>query len=477
MPVLSTGVKVRGQLKPLASVQMQMAIDILQANRARLRQLLEVASEQNPLLTIQPEVLASGSGTLSTSKIQQEDLDFSRDHFDWIDEINEDFHHHFDETYSDLDLKSDRPWQENPKEALLFQPHLPRRQETLEKQLLEFCDDPKLREEALWLANYTDEQGLLEKPLIELASEYEKDPIELKEAQSLLQKTDPIGFGSDNLQEAILVQLKEKGHTNCLCHKLVQDHWKDLIQRKWQVLSKKTQTSLSLIEHEIKHHLQDLHTQFEPQDNVYPEDTASLDLVISFEKAEPDVKLLDNPTSWVQLEMRYLDQVWASSDKETKDYLKKKKTECLWLLKALVQREQNLIQVTKAIANWQSDYLNSKGPLKPMVLKDIATVCNLHESTVARACQDKLAQTPIGVLALKTLFCSKVIKEDGLVLSSDAICDRIKVWIKAEDPKQPLSDEEIVQKLKAEGMECARRTVAKYRARLGFAASHLRKHP
>lgn len=451
-----------------------MAIDLLQANKLRLRQMIEQTVQENPLLEIDA-ILAEGSGTLDLSNQEPQVLDFSQPHFEWIEELNEDFHHHFDETYSAIEIKSDKVWEENRQDPLSFQPYILQGEPWLENQLLQLCDNPSLRQEALWLASYTDNQGLLEKPLTQLAEENEKDLIKLQKAKNLLQQLEPKGYGSESLQEAIQLQLEAKGLQDCLCHEIVSKYWEDLTHRQWEAIAKKTHSSAQHLEYEIEHHLKGLHTQFNLEALApLTEDAISLDLVIEFEEGKANVKLLDTPTTWIKLQSHYLQ---ATNDEETKNYLKQKRLECLWLLKALAEREKNLLLVSQAIATWQKDYLNSQGPLKPLVLKDIAQLCELHESTVARACQDKLAQTPIGVLPLKSLFCSKVTSETGQNISSVAICEKIQAWIKQEDPHHPLSDEEIVQKLKSHGISCARRTIAKYRLRLGIAASHLRKMP
>ena len=461
----------------MASEQMQLAIKLLQANRLKLRQMLEVATCENPLLELQTETLSEGCGENQNSQNKREELNFNEDHFEWIEDIDEDFHHHFEETYSPLEIRNEHTWEENRVDILQFQPHHPHLEEFLEKQLFELCDDPSLRKEALWLASYTNEKGLLERPLKELASEHKKPIKELKKAQSLLQEIEPKGFGSETLQEALLIQLSAKNLNSCLCYQMIKDHWSDLIHRQWVLLSHKLHSTPELIEYELRHHIRALHINVNPEEDHYSEDTASIDLIVEFERGELNVKLLDNPNSWLKLQSSYLEGTAFSGDSQSQLYIKQKKAESLWLLKALAQREHHLLLVTKTIAHWQKEYLTSQGPLKPMILKDISQLCNIHESTVARACQDKLAQTPIGVISLKSLFCSRIKFNEHPEISSEAICEKIKLWIEQENPHKPLSDEELAQKLKESQLTCARRTVAKYRMRMGFSPSHLRKMP
>lgn len=477
MAKLSTTARIHTQVKLAASEQMQLAIKLLEANRLKLRQMIEVAICENPLLELQMEALSDGCAENQNTSGKREELDFNEEHFEWIEDIDEDFHHHFEETYSPLEIRSEHTWEENKVDILQFQPHHPHLQEFLEKQLFELCDDPALRKEALWLASYTNEKGLLECPLKELASENKKSIKQLKKAQTLLQEIEPKGFGSETLQEALLIQLSAKNLNACLCYQIIKDHWSDLLHRQWQLLSHKLHTTPQLIEHELRHHIQSLHINVNPEEDHSIEDTASIDLVLEFDRGIMNVKLLDNPNSWIKLQSNYLEGSAFAGDKESQLYIKQKKAESLWLLKALAQREHHLLLVTKTIADWQKEYLTSQGPLKPMILKDIAQLCNIHESTVARACQDKLVQTPIGVISLKSLFCSSLKCSEKPELSSEAICEKIKLWIEQENPHQPLSDEEIAQKLKETQMPCARRTVAKYRMRMGFSPSHLRKMP
>ncbi len=156
------------------------------------------------------------------------------------------------------------------------------------------------------------------------------------------------------------------------------------------------------------------------------------------------------------------------SNNVTQDYIKDKLKSAVWLIKSIHQRQRTIYRVTESI---------EKGPafIRPMILRDIANDVGLHESTISRVTTNKYVHTPQGIFELKYFFNSGVSKTDGDSLASESVKLKIKQMIAEENPKKPLSDQEIVSRLKAEGIVIARRTVAKYRDALGVLPSSRRK--
>jgi len=166
-----------------------------------------------------------------------------------------------------------------------------------------------------------------------------------------------------------------------------------------------------------------------------------------------------------------------SMDKQTKHYISECFQTANWLVKSLHQRATTILRVASEIVR-QQDAFFDKGIeyLKPIVLRDIAEVVELHESTISRVTSNKYIATPRGIFELKYFFTSGVNSADGGdLVSAESVKYKIKRLIDAEDPKKILSDDKIVTLLKAEDVDIARRTVAKYREALGIASSVQRR--
>jgi RNA polymerase sigma-54 factor len=146
-----------------------------------------------------------------------------------------------------------------------------------------------------------------------------------------------------------------------------------------------------------------------------------------------------------------------------------------WLIKSIQQRQQTIYRVTESIMKFQRPFLeHGIERLKPLVLKDVAEDIEMHESTVSRITTEKYVHTPQGIFELKFFFTSGIKTSSGDI-SSSSVKERIKAIVAAEAPANPISDQQIVEVLKAEKIDIARRTVAKYRESLGIASSSQRK--
>jgi RNA polymerase sigma-54 factor len=157
-------------------------------------------------------------------------------------------------------------------------------------------------------------------------------------------------------------------------------------------------------------------------------------------------------------------------------YISEKLRAANWLLKSIQQRQQTILRVTESIMKVQREFLeHGIDKLKPLVLKEIADQIDMHESTVSRVTTEKYVHTPRGVFELKFFFTSGIKTASGSDISSSSVKERIKTIIAAESPSNPISDQQIADMLKAEKIDIARRTVAKYREMLGIPSSSQRK--
>jgi RNA polymerase sigma-54 factor len=161
---------------------------------------------------------------------------------------------------------------------------------------------------------------------------------------------------------------------------------------------------------------------------------------------------------------------------QAKDYITERLRSAQWLIRSIQQRQRTILKVTKSILKFQREFFE-KGPqhLRPLILKDVAEDIEMHESTVSRVTTNKYVHTPQGIYELKYFFNAGISKRGGGELASEAVKEKIKKLIEAEDPKKPYSDQKLVELLRDEGIKIARRTVAKYREQLNLLSSSKRR--
>jgi RNA polymerase sigma-54 factor len=161
---------------------------------------------------------------------------------------------------------------------------------------------------------------------------------------------------------------------------------------------------------------------------------------------------------------------------QTKEFIQDKLRSAMWLIRSIHQRQRTIFKVTESIVKFQRDFLD-KGiaHLKPLILRDVAEDIGMHESTVSRVTTNKYVHTPQGIFELKYFFNSSIARTSGDDIASEAVKNHIKQLVAAEDSKNPYSDQKIVELLKGQGIDIARRTVAKYREVLGVLPSSKRK--
>ncbi|MFC1673725.1 RNA polymerase factor sigma-54, partial [Pseudomonadota bacterium] len=293
----------------------------------------------------------------------------------------------------------------------------------------------------------------------------------------VLQGVDPAGLFARDLQECLGLQLKEQGRLDTVMQAFL-DNLDLLAKRDLKGLMKACSTD----EEDIQDMVAEIRALDPRPGRAFNHDVA--------QPVIPDVLMRPGPDGgWlVELNSATLPRVlvnntyYAEITKNTKSADDKRYIQdCLqtanWLVKSLHQRATTILKVASEIVRQQDAFFRQGvSGLKPLVLRDIADVIEMHESTVSRVTSNKYIATPRGIFELKYFFTSSVGgNSGGDGHSSEAVRSRIKDLIDAENPKKVLSDDKIVELLKAEGIEVARRTVAKYRDSLGIPSSVQRR--
>lgn len=319
-----------------------------------------------------------------------------------------------------------------------------------------------------------DRNGYLRCSLEELAEQTPKPAEKIQEVLQVVQTFDPPGVAAASLAECLLIQLDQQGLSQSLMARIVEKHLGLLEVKKYDQIAKAEGVPVEEIYAAVKH-IQSLEPrpgkEFAEDDPIY----ITPDIYVRKIGDEYLITLNDSGMPRLRVSSQYQELVSNGSQKNEKEYLQDCIRSASWLIKSVHQRQQTIYKVTESIMKFQREFLE-KGVavLKPLVLKDVADDVGMHESTVSRVTTNKYVHTPQGVFELKFFFTSGLKSGSGEV-SSESVKERIKALIAAEDPKKPLSDQSLVNELKAEGIDIARRTVAKYREMLGLLSSSRRK--
>ncbi|MDT8858720.1 RNA polymerase factor sigma-54 [Alkalihalobacillus sp. MEB130] len=348
--------------------------------------------------------------------------------------------------------------------------------DVLLKQLQDLHVSKQERKELTYLIYSLREDGYLSRPFEEICEDLQ---ISLEAGETLLETLhhfDPAGVGARNLQECLLLQLQRMDDPHYLAEQVIMFHMEAFATRKWKEISQQLHVTLAEIQ-EVNDLVKTLDprpgTQFisEPVPFVRPE--------IRIVPYEGDllVHIEDDLIPSIGLNHHYEELLRGADDAEASQYAKQKIQQVQWLMKSIQQRKQTLVKVGEAIAKHQKEYfLRKDGKLKPLTLKEIAEEIDVHESTVSRATTNKFADTPRGMIELKSLFSSSVQNEFGEATSSRSIKEWMKELISTENKQKPLSDAKIVTWLQNEkNTTVSRRAIAKYRDELGIPSSSKRK--
>ncbi|MEQ1911061.1 MAG: RNA polymerase factor sigma-54, partial [Vicinamibacterales bacterium] len=332
-------------------------------------------------------------------------------------------------------------------------------------QLSMQSDDSLSREIGAAIIGNLDDDGALVASFEEIASMGPWPVDEVERALRLVQSFDPTGVAARDLQECLLLQLRRLGLEGTPTEKIVTEHLRLLQNHQVPEIARKMGMSID----DLKEHIEIIrHLDPKPGSRYNPSQSQYVIPDVYVVKVEDQYVAMLNEDGLPQMRIspvyrRLLDKNSENTD-ETRAYVKDKFRSALWLIKSVEQRQKTIHKVATSIINFQRDFLDHGiEHLRPLVLRDVANDIGMHESTVSRVVTNKYMHTPQGVFELKYFFHSGIASQYGENVSSVTIKQRIRKIIENEDPRKPLSDSKIVQILQREGLELARRTIAKYR--------------
>jgi RNA polymerase sigma-54 factor len=327
------------------------------------------------------------------------------------------------------------------------------------------------------IAGNLNKDGLLESSHEEIAKTCNCPIADVSRIADTMRFFDPIGTCTQSLKECLLTQLEAMGLADGLESRIISLHIDKLERRKFDAIAKAEGVGLDDVAAAMN-----MIRSLEPRPGrPFSDETTRYVIPDAYvQKVGEDWVIVLNEDGLPRLRVSplYSNMIKGSQadNAAQKAYISEKLRAASWLIKSIHQRQQTIYKVTESIMRFQREFLErGVEGLKPLVLKDVADDIGMHESTVSRVTTEKYVHTPRGMFELKFFFTSGIKTEGGADISSSTVKERIKAIIAAESPQNPVSDQHIVDVLKADKIDIARRTVAKYRETLGIPSSSQRK--
>ena len=453
--------------------QLQQAIKLLQLSRLELQDVISTEILENPVIEESVEVL--GDAKSKEEKTEQEKqviadqaVKEKENDFDWNNYI---------ESYNS---SSSAPAMKPPDD-------MPSIEASLSKQ-------PTLFDHLMWQLSMMGVQrefkiiaesfigningdGYLTSTVEDIAEKLQMPLEEVEKVFNILQTFDPPGVFSRDLKECLLIQAKLLNIDDHNLITVINDHLHDLEKKNYNIISKALKIPVEAVYDIVK-----IIMALEPKPgrayngeeihyitpDVYVKKIADEYVILLNEDGLPKLKISNFYKNALQEK---------GTSSMTKEYIQEKLKSAVWLIKSIHQRQRTIYKTTESIVKFQKDFFDhGTNYLKPMVLKTVADDIGMHESTISRVTTNKYVHTDHGLFELKYFFNSGIGRTHGdQDIASESVKSKIKNLIDNEDPKKPVSDQKLVELLKRDNIDIARRTVAKYRELLGILSSSKRR--
>jgi RNA polymerase sigma-54 factor len=456
------GIELKQQLRQgqtlIMTPQLQQAVKMLQMNTVELNELVEHELQENPMLDVDETTPAENA---PPTEAEIDAVQFA--------------------TYLDSGAERAMPNFNKFKHEMPSYEATLTRKDSLEDFLIWQLRMLNLDETgmavAVFLIGNIDDRGYLTINDEAAAEQLKVDPALVKKVVAMLQGCDPAGVGAHDLKECLGIQAKRQFGEHSLATRLVLEFLPELETKNYQRISRK----LNLPEEDVKAAVREIVTlNPKPGRGYSTEEPSYITPDIYIEKINDDyvIKLNDSGMPRLRINQLYRSvarQKGVTSD--AKEFIQDKLSAATSLIKSIHQRQRTIFRVTESIFKFQREFLE-KGVahLRPLVLRDVAEDVGLHEGTVGRVTTNKYVHTPRGIFELKYFFNPGIQRNDGQAdMASEAVKEAIRKILQTEDPRNPLSDQAVVELLKEQNINIARRTVTKYRELMGILPSNKRK--
>lgn len=464
------GLNVEQSQKLIMTPELRQAITVLQLSSLELSTYIEQQCQENPLLELKEEEPEREQSTAVEDKLVEPADEPKEYDLDWEEYFLDS---------SDLGMvRQERLPDQQDYGYENFLSKAPTLSEHLLFQLnMSSC---QFRDRIIgeYLIGNIDEHGYLRVSLSEVASKLNIDELEVRQVLNLIQSFDPIGVGARDLVECLMIQVNQLGIENDILKNIIKEHLVDLSKGKVNRIAQ----DLGITVHEVQRAADILKT-LDPKPGrnfASPNDTRYIVPDIFLEKVDGEYIILVNDGTIPRITINTTYRSVLSKDKNcdtrTRRFVESKLNAAAWLIRSIEQRRLTLYKVAKCLVELQRDFLDHGVKyLKPLNLKKVASLVNLHESTVSRATSNKYIQTPQGVFDMKYFFSTGLNNAAGSSTSAQSIKKMLQEIVAGEDTRTPLDDQKISELLLQKGIRISRRTVAKYRDELNIPAIRKRK--
>jgi RNA polymerase sigma-54 factor len=471
------------RLEQRLSPQQIQLMKLLQVPTMELDQRIKQEIEENP-------ALEEGEDK------EEDDFDNTDDEFDDDSDNDDDFDlsDYLDDDSSDYKTQANNSSKDDEERVIPLSGEQSFQEKLTEQLHLLDLDDKQFLIADILIGNL-DESGYLNRDLeaivddLAFSMNVEANEEEVAVILSLIQELDPAGVGARNLQECLLLQIKRKQDGDIVRYtakKILEDFFDEFTKKHYDKIAKK----LEIEDEDLKEAIDEI-LRLNPKPGGSMRESAK-----NYQQIIPDFMLFENegrlelslnsrnaPELKVSKEYESMLRSYAEgaksskSDKDALTFVRQKLDSAKWFIDAIKQRQQTLLLTMDAIMNYQHPYFltGDETKLRPMILKDIADIVELDISTISRVANSKYVQTNFGIFPLKYFFSESLSTDSGEEVSTREVKKILSEAIEAEEKRNPLTDEKLMDLLNERGYNIARRTVAKYREQLNIPVARMRK--
>ncbi|MDX1929316.1 MAG: RNA polymerase factor sigma-54 [Pirellulaceae bacterium] len=488
---LSFGMEARQLQTQKLAPKMIQSMEILQLPILALQERVEQELSENPMLEVQDvdpnlpdepeeEEIDPNRQTEDEKELVVKDNQTNEEDFERLANMDNDM----PESFDDFRTSSNRMQEAQDRQHDLMANAL-ERPESLNDYLIhqlaemEIDDDHEQIAERIISTLDARNGGYFKSSLRDLlpAGHSAEDMLRAEEALQIVQSLEPPGIAARDLRECLLNQLNPDMHMYEELRLIIDKHLEDLAENRLPLIEKKTGISIERIQlakHEF-HHLN-------PKPGAafleaYVPIVAPDVIVETDENGKYTVRLEDDRLPSLRISEYYRKRLAdPTATQEERDFIRRKIESANWLIEAIQQRRNTVLKVAQSIVDYQKRFLDD-GPefIEPLKMQQIADVVKVHVTTISRAVDDKWIQTPRGIFPLKRFFVGGTRSEDGEDVAWDTIRIKLHELIDKEDKQKPYSDDDLVGELSKIGFTVARRTITKYRKKMGIPSSRQRK--
>jgi RNA polymerase sigma-54 factor len=471
------------QLQMVLTPQLRQSLEMLQMPMMELRDLIQQELDANPTLEEEPATedqpqepkteVPADEPTSDFPEEQNRELDFEKE-YAVLSQLDEEWREYFFQDSQHRTFTADDDEKRNfmldsitQKESL--QQHL------MEQLSLAGLDEADRRLGELIIGSIDDDGYLVTAPE-ELATTSNTDLEHLKGVLAIVQEFHPIGVAARDLRECLLIQLDRMDKGESLMASIVRDHLDRLGSHKNAEIAK----ALHVTPEEVQTAADFIATLDPKPGRIYSSEPAAYitpEVVVQKVDGKYSLIVNDDQLPHIRISKHYRDILSnKATPPDVRSYVQERIRSGAFLIKSIHQRQKTIHLIASEIIEIQKDFLDHGiAHLRPLTMSEVARKVGFHETTVSRTVSGKYMKTPVGTFNMKYFFTPGIKTAGGANMSNKAVKDLIMGMVSEEDSSHPLSDQDIMDKLKAQGVQVARRTVAKYRIVLRIPPSHMRK--